>query len=402
MISDHHVAPRRPHPPLVGVTLGLLLVFVAANATVPLYILWQRQMGFPTSGISYIFICYNLGVLLSLLIAGRLSDIHGRRAVLVPALFVAIAACVCFAFAQNMLWLAAGRLLIGFASGAFASAGTAAVIEAGVRRGYRFAPLVASFTTVMAFGVGPLLSGAFAQFAPLPTSLIFLLLIPCLAAVSFSVLRIPPPAPVAGTRKQSWFQLPRLPEHNRGIILLAIMIFSGPFALSALFISLGPSLLASLLHNDSRLLAGACAFVVFGAGAMAQLTLRRWRLFTTLLVSQLLGLLAVALVVSAEYQASIGLLLAAALSAGFAQSLSQFAGITLIKQYAPPDELAGVTGTFFFGGYITAGITVGVMGFAANTWGLQIGSELFVVLCMLVMFAALAGTLKVMGKSLPA
>lgn len=377
--------------PLAGVTLAQLLVFIAANAPVPLYILWQRQMGFATSGISFIFICYNVGVLLSLLVAGRLSDIHGRRAVLLPALALAVIACLCFAFAQNIVWLAAGRLLVGFASGAFASAGTAAIIEAGIRRGYRFAPLIASFTTVMAFGAGPLLAGGFAQFAPWPTSLVFILAIPCLAAVSLAVLRIPPPATVP-PQGQAWFQLPRLPVDNRRIILVAILIFSGPFAMSALFISLGPSLIAGLLHNDSRLLAGACAFMVFGAGALAQLTLRRWRLFPTLLTSQFLTLFGAALIITAEYRASIGLLLASALCIGFGQSLSQFAGITLIKQHAPPAELAGVTGTFFFGGYITAGLSVAIMGFAANAWGLQAGSEVFIALCTLVVLSALTGT----------
>jgi MFS family permease len=400
MKSNFSTRHKRFMVPIVGVTLALLLVFIDANAPVPLYILWQRQMGFATSGISIIFICYNLGVLLSLLVAGRLSDIFGRRAVLVPALMLAIIASLCFAFAQSIAYLELGRLLVGFASGAFASAGTAAVMEAGAQRGYRFAPLVASFTTVMAFGAGPLLAGAFAQFAPLPTTLIFLLLIPCLIGVLFPILRIPPPTP-APPKTQSWLQLPRLPENNRSIILVAIMIFAGPFALSALFISLGPNLIAELLHNDSRLLAGACAFVVFGAGAIAQLTLRRWQLTTILFTSQLLSLSGAILVVAAEINASISLLLAAALSAGFGQSLSQFAGITLVKQYAPPKALAGVTGTFFFGGYITAGISVAAMGFAANAWGLQAGSEVFVVLCGLVILAALAGALVVLRRPLP-
>jgi MFS family permease len=386
MKSNLSTRHKRFMVPIVGVTLALLLVFIDANAPVPLYILWQRQMGFATSGISIIFICYNLGVLLSLLVAGRLSDIFGRRAVLVPALMLAIIASLCFAFAQSIAYLELGRLLVGFASGAFASAGTAAVMEAGAQRGYRFAPLVASFTTVMAFGAGPLLAGAFAQFAPLPTTLIFLLLIPCLIGVLFPILRIPPPTP-APPKTQSWLQLPRLPENNR--------------SLSALFISLGPNLIAELLHNDSRLLAGACAFVVFGAGAIAQLTLRRWQLTTILFTSQLLSLSGAILVVAAEINASISLLLAAALSAGFGQSLSQFAGITLVKQYAPPKALAGVTGTFFFGGYITAGISVAAMGFAANAWGLQAGSEVFVVLCGLVILAALAGALVVLRRPLP-
>lgn len=398
MRSNLNNRHQRSMAPIVGVTLALLLVFIDANAPVPLYILWQRQMGFATSGVSIIFICYNLGVLLSLLVAGRLSDIFGRRAVLAPALLLAIAASLCFAFAQSIIYLELGRLLVGFASGAFASAGTAAVIEAGARRGYRFAPLVASFTTVMAFGAGPLLAGAFAQFAPLPTTLIFLLLIPCLVAVLFPIMRIPPPP--TPPKNRAWMQLPRLPVNNRGIILVAIMIFSGPFALSALFISLGPNLIAELLHNDSRLLAGASAFVVFGAGALAQLTLRRWQLPTILFTSQLLSLLGAILVVAAEVNASTSLLLTAALSAGFGQSLSQFAGITLVKQYAPPQDLAGVTGTFFFGGYITAGISVGAMGFAANAWGLRAGSEVFVLLCAMVIIAALAGAFMVLRRPL--
>ncbi|MFQ6228608.1 MFS transporter [Nocardia sp. NPDC002869] len=93
--------------------------------------LWQDEFGFGKSTLTAVFCCYMAGMALALLVAGVTSDRLGRKAVLAPALVLAIAAGPLFAAAPSTLALFVARTLTGIASGAMVSAGVAAVTDYG-------------------------------------------------------------------------------------------------------------------------------------------------------------------------------------------------------------------------------------------------------------------------------
>ncbi len=104
-------------------------VFVLSNAATPLYVLWQRDIGFSKGTLTVVFACYIVGLLGSLLVSGVVSDRLGRGPVLLPALALALAACAIFATATTVAALIVARLFAGIAVGAVVSAGMAAVTE---------------------------------------------------------------------------------------------------------------------------------------------------------------------------------------------------------------------------------------------------------------------------------
>ena len=63
----------------VFAALALTLVFCAAGAPTPLYSIYQREWHFRTVTVTVIFAVYAVALLLTLLIAGSLSDYVGRR-----------------------------------------------------------------------------------------------------------------------------------------------------------------------------------------------------------------------------------------------------------------------------------------------------------------------------------
>ena len=69
------------------------VVFMLSNSPTPLYVVWQRALGFSSGTLTVIFALYIAGLLGTLLVAGQLSDRLGRKAVLLPGLLAALVAC---------------------------------------------------------------------------------------------------------------------------------------------------------------------------------------------------------------------------------------------------------------------------------------------------------------------
>ncbi|MFU0418358.1 MFS transporter, partial [Acinetobacter baumannii] len=76
-------------------------VFMLSNSPTPLYVVWQRALGFSSGTLTVIFALYIAGLLGTLLVAGQLSDRFGRKPVLLPGIAAALIACGLFACASS-------------------------------------------------------------------------------------------------------------------------------------------------------------------------------------------------------------------------------------------------------------------------------------------------------------
>ncbi|WP_239648059.1 MFS transporter [Nocardiopsis ganjiahuensis] len=152
----------------LAAALTVVSVFVLSNAPTPLYVEWQRQWGFSSGVLTIIFACYMVGLVGTLVVAGRLADRYGRRLVLIPAMLVAILSGALFLLAQGVLWLLAARLLAGMAVGGAVTAGMAAVVDVAPTASKRAGGLIASASMVLGAGLGPMLSGITAKTTATP------------------------------------------------------------------------------------------------------------------------------------------------------------------------------------------------------------------------------------------
>jgi hypothetical protein len=184
-----------------------LLLFTAgwgANHFSTLLVVYRRDLGLSPSELGILFAAYALGLVPGLVLAGRASDWLGRRALVLPAGLLAIAASAVLAWGGHGFGvLLVGRLLYGLAMGSIMSPGSVWVQElSSPATGARRATLALS----AGFGLGPLVSGVIAELAPAPMVLPYIAHVAVMAASLFYARPVPEtatraaptPAPAAG------------------------------------------------------------------------------------------------------------------------------------------------------------------------------------------------------------
>src|SRR3984957_13059150 len=107
-------AKRRGYRLTAGVLLVLML---GGTLPVPLYVLYERQMGFGPLGVTVVFAAYVAGTLVALVALGDLSDHIGRRSVMAIAVVCAAVSSGLFLGASDIGLLVAARIASGLGGG---------------------------------------------------------------------------------------------------------------------------------------------------------------------------------------------------------------------------------------------------------------------------------------------
>jgi MFS family permease len=186
--------PRRAVPRHLAFWLVALVLGAAMLGTTlptPLYDIYQAQWHFSAAVVTVTFAVYGAAVLVTLLLAGRSSDQAGRKPVLAAALAASALSTVVFILARNVETLIAARIVSGVSAGLVTGTATAALTELIRASATRRASLVATAANMGGLGLGPLIAGLLAQYAPHPTVLVFEVYLAVLAAAGLCLLFVP-------------------------------------------------------------------------------------------------------------------------------------------------------------------------------------------------------------------
>jgi MFS family permease len=330
---------------IVAVELGMM--FVGAIMPTPLYPLYRHAFGFSQVTLTLIYAVYVLGNLAALLLFGRLADQIGRRSATLPAIAASMASAVAFAAATGTPWLFVARALSGFSTGLSAGAATAWIAE--LYRGSRSgaAARIAAAANFFGCSSGPLMGGLLAQFAFWPLRLPFFVYLVLLCAVLGSMLFAPETLakpkllrevslkPRFGVPQQIWL----------AFVAPATAGFA-TFALIAFYAALIPNLLAESLHLFAPAVPGGIVCELFGIAAVTILSTGRLGSQAAMLSALALLPPSVWILVAAEVERSLALLIFAAALGGIAGGFGYRGSLEVINRIAPADRRSEVVSSY--------------------------------------------------------
>jgi MFS family permease len=169
-----------------------LLALVASSAAPsPLYPIYQAAWQLSPFIVTVIFAAYVGGLLLTLVIAGSISDFLGRKPIALLGILAAIVAMVLFAFADSSATLIAGRLVQGFAVGLSMGVLGAGMIDNQPSSRPTAAGILNGIIPPLGLAVGALGSGLLVQFAGAPRTTVYLVIAAVLlvAGVAIALVR---------------------------------------------------------------------------------------------------------------------------------------------------------------------------------------------------------------------
>ncbi len=185
-----------------------------------------------------------------------------------------LVAAVLFLLLDGLGGLVVARLVSGVGIGAVTATATAhlAELRAAARPGGPTdTSAVAGLANIGGLALGPLVGGLLAQAAPAPLTTPYVAFAVLLAAAVLAAALVPETVAPAAAPYRYRPQRVAVPRAGRGTFAAAAAAVFAGFAVFGLFTSLTPSVLATVMHEESRLVAGLVSAAVFATAAVAQL-----------------------------------------------------------------------------------------------------------------------------------
>lgn len=343
------------------------------NEFTPLLVMYRDQHHLSPTTVNLLLFAYVFGIVPALLIGGPLSDRYGRYRLLAPAPIIAILGSLTIAYSQSLVpLLLIGRVLSGIALGLGMAAGSSWIKElssppydnaakgSGAKR--------AAMSLTSGFGIGALVAGLLAQWAPYPDELAFLVCV-LITAPGIWLLRGAPETvtPSQDTRLVDDLRIPVF-AHRR-FLFVVLPLAPWVFGAAACAYAVLPGLMAGQVSDAPIAFSALLCIVGLSCGFFVQSLAGRFdrpgtaRAVQIALATLTVAMLLAALVVS---KLTVGLAILGAALLGTGYGLALISGLIEIQRMASPRDLAGLTSVFYSVTYLGFGVPAAMSFLAAR------------------------------------
>ncbi|HEY1574776.1 MAG TPA: MFS transporter [Pseudonocardiaceae bacterium] len=370
-----------------------LLLFCSAAPT-PLYGVYQANFHFSTATATAVFAVYALTLLVTLLVLGRLSDHVGRRPVIIAGLAINALACVVWLLAAGVGALYLARALQGVSVGLATGAIGAALLEL-QQPGTSRAGVLTSASPSLGLGLGAIAVSALAQYGPAPTHLVWWLLLAAFVVGMLALAVVPEP----GVLRPGWLRslrpAVRVPPDTRATFVTVLPSVVGGWALSALYLSLGPKLAANLVGSTNLLWGGLAAFLLAGLGSCGAVAAARITPRAGVVSGSGALVVGAALTFGAIAGSVSGLFLLGTAVAGVGFGGVWSGAYRMLTAVVAPDDRAGLVAAIFVVAYLSFSLPALIAGLADQHFGIRDTALVYdAVVAVLVAAAAVLTALR--------
>jgi MFS family permease len=299
---------------------------------------------------------------------------------------------VLFIVWPSLAGLLVARIVSGVSIGLTTGTATAYLAELHLGAGRavtgRRPQIVSTAANLGGIGIGPLIAGLLAQFAPSPLVVPYvvvgglLVVLALLTAIAPETADRPDPRPAWRPQRVA------IPAHARATFFAATAAGAAAFAVYGVFNSLVPGFLAGTMHETSYAVAGAVAFAAFAAGALAQIGLGRSGVALTLRTSVPVTVAGLVLFTLGMWLPSLPVFVIGGIVTGAGGGLVIRGSLVAAAGTAPPESRAEVLAGYFLGAYIGLTAPVVAIGIATKYAAARDVMLVFVILAAAAIVAS--------------
>ncbi|WP_421106416.1 MFS transporter [Streptomyces sp. NEAU-S77] len=368
----------------------LALALWSSGAPSVLYPIYAEKWDLAPVVVTTVFATYQLALMVVLPLFGNLSDLFGRRRIMITGIALIGASTLVFTFAPHVAYLYAGRVLQGAGTGLAMGAATASLIENNTTSSPRFASTMATVATSTGLTLALLISGVFAEYLPLPLVWSYIVLLALTTTSITALLLSPDDRPLTKTPWRP--QIPFVPAGIRTGFVIATLSVALAYCVGAILLSLGAHMIDQFTHTNhtaviGTLLATSSAFIGLTGLCTGRVPAR-----ALVWAGTGLTLVSLALMTAASALQSLPLFLIWCVIGGIAYSLAFSGGLGLINQIAHPHHRGATLSLLYLIAYtLQAATAIGVGALATTgTLGLAVSAAAvaLAVLCLTVVILA--------------
>jgi MFS family permease len=401
---------RRPGPLALGqrasfwVSAGVVAHTLWTSAAPALtYRLYAEEWHLTHTVTAGVFAIYPVVVVAVLIGFGDISDHIGRRATMLLGLCASLIGAFLFAVAPNVLWLFAGRALMGVGVGLTAGPSTAAMVEFSAEGQSKRAASITAAAQAFGLAAALLLGGTLTQYAPWPLHLSFWVLFVLIALLLAATWFLP--RHVDGQASGRWHpKVPAIPHRLRMAFALAAIAVTTAYTHGVLILSLGGQVARDLVGSPNALVNGAALSLFAITSGVLGIVARRLRPRFAMTLGAIASAAGMALLALSVAWHGLSIFLAATALSGAGYSLLFLGGLALINGAVPAQHRGGVLSALYLFAYLSLGVVAFVLGVVATQRGLGLAVDLGAAVITLFSLAAigLLATERLHGASVPA
>jgi MFS family permease len=365
-----------------------------SGAPAPLYGIYETEWQLSPLTTTMVFAVYAFAALGAVLVSGRISDVVGRKPVMIGAFATMILGLVVFLLADSVPMLLLARALHGAAVGATVVAGAAALLDLRPERGARSGQL-----SGVAFNVGiavaVLGTAVLAQYAPSPLRTPYVVIAAVCLAAGAGILALREPH-TTRVKARITIAKPSVPQEIRADFWFSAIGVMAAWSVLGVLLSLYPSLAAAKTGVHNLVFGGVVVASTALSAALAQLFATRIPARRAAVIGDLgmaASLLATIPALATKEPAVVivaGLVLGATFGLGFGGSLRHLAEVV------PHDRRGETMSAYYLLAYSAMALPTLAAGWAATTWGIATVFPWFIVIvsvaCVCAALLGLRGT----------